>query len=382
MTPVSSSSSAPSSAHADSRIEPTLGTLRESAGADTSGFAPTGFGSTAAQQGVGVSEGAVFDLCRGALALRVLLVVNGSVVLAVMLSAPRLEQAVGALGPALMMALPASLLWLALVCAGQKWLARTGVLPRGIALTMLGGVLAAASALPLVALNLLEMTPLRSVTLPLAGMAFALVGVVWLQWREAHRRPAEADARVAELQARIRPHFLFNTLNTAIALVRTDPERAEGVLEDLAELFRVALEQDGATVTLASEIELARRYLAIEQLRFADRLRLHWQIDPAAGAARLPPLVLQPLVENAIRHGVEPSRQPSDVTVRASVRGGRAEVHIDNPMPEAPSAPGHGMALANVRARLRLLYDLDGRLDTTVRNGRFHVRLRVPLAPQ
>jgi two-component system, LytTR family, sensor histidine kinase AlgZ len=355
------------------------------ASADSSGFAPTGFGPAASSRAVRVSEGAMFDLCRGALALRVLLVVNGSVVLGVLLAASHLEQAVGALGPALMMALPASLLWLALVCAGQRWLARLGTLPRSALLIVLGGVLATASALPLVTLNLVEMTPLRTVTLPFAGMAFALLGVVWLQWREANRRPVDADARVAELQARIRPHFLFNTLNTAIALVRAEPERAEAVLEDLAELFRVALQQDSGTVTLASEIELARRYLAIEQMRFADRLRVHWQIDPAAGAARVPPLVLQPLVENAIRHGVEPSSQASEMTVRAIVRGGLAEVHIDNPVPAAPAAPatpGQGMALANVRARLNLLYDLDGRIDTAVRNGRFHVRLRVPLTPQ
>jgi two-component system, LytTR family, sensor histidine kinase AlgZ len=374
MTPPTPASSLPH----EQRTDPPMGVLPDG---DTSGFAPTGFGGAAAARPAHVSEGAVFDLCRGALALRVLLVVNGSVVLAVMLSASQREQAVAALGPALMMALPASLMWLALVCASQRWLARAPVVVRGTALTMLGGVLATASALPVAALGLLELSPLRTITLPIAGMAFALVGVVWLQWREANRRPADADARVAELQARIRPHFLFNTLNTAIALVRSEPERAEGVLEDLAELFRVALEQDGATVTLASEIELARRYLAIEQLRFADRLQLRWQIDRAAGPARLPPLVLQPLVENAIKHGVEPRSLPSEVIVRALVRGGHAEVHIDNPLPDAPSQPGHGMALANVRERLRLLYDLDARVDTVTRNGRFHVRLRVPLAP-
>jgi two-component system, LytTR family, sensor histidine kinase AlgZ len=289
---------------------------------------------------------------------------------------------VAALGPALMLALPASLLWLALVCVGQRWWPRWRPVVRGTVLTVLGGVLATACALPLAWLGVLEMTPLRSFTLPLAGMAFALVGVVWFQWREAHRRPAEADARVAELQARIRPHFLFNTLNTAIALAHEQPVRAESVLEDLAELFRVALEQDGGTVSLAAELDVARRYLAIEQLRFADRLQVTWELDAQAAEARLPPLVLQPLVENAIRHGVEPSAQHSVVRVRTAVRGSHAEVQIDNPVPEwpaAPRTPGHGMAMANVRDRLRLLYDLDARLDTRVHDGRFRVRLRVPL---
>src|SRR5204863_2075723 len=115
------------------------------------------------------------------------------------------------------------------------------------------------------------------------------------------------SARLAGRQWRIRPPFLFTTLRTAMALVRVDPRRAEDLLADLAELFRVALDAGGDAVTLAHEIELARRYLEIEQARFGERLLVRWELDEAAAAAKLPPLLLQPLLENAVRHGIEPA---------------------------------------------------------------------------
>jgi two-component system sensor histidine kinase AlgZ len=154
------------------------------------------------------------------------------------------------------------------------------------------------------------------------------------------------------------------------------------VLEDLAELFRVALESGGSgTTTLASEIDLAQRYLAIESLRFGDRLRLQWQLDPAADPARLPPLALQPLLENAVRHGVEPAEAGGLVRVRTRAQLGRAEIVIDNSLPDGSAAPnpGHGVALANVRERLRLLHDLDAQFEAGPYNGRWRVRIVVPI---
>jgi two-component system sensor histidine kinase AlgZ len=210
----------------------------------------------------------------------------------------------------------------------------------------------------------------------------AALMAAWLHWREGRRTPADAKARLAELQSRIRPHFLFNTLNTAVSLVRTDPARAEGVLEDLADLFRVALadnDNSSGSVSLGSELELARRYLAIEALRFGDRLRLDWQLDPTADAARLPPLVLQPLLENAVRHGVEPAEAGGQVRVRTRVRLGQVEITIDNSLSGAASRPGHGLALANVRERLRLLHDLDAQFEVQQGQGRYRVRIVVPL---
>jgi two-component system sensor histidine kinase AlgZ len=328
------------------------------------------------------ASGSAFDVCRGALALRTLLAVNGAVLLSVLVSAGTAEQALAGLGPAVTPALMGTVAWLALVCALRGPLVRLAPLPRGAVLVALGAVLAPLACVPMFWLELLEPRPLRLLALPLIGAALATAMALWLQWREGQRTPADARARLAELQSRIRPHFLFNTLNTAVALVRIDPGRAEGVLEDLAELFRVALADDGGgggSVTLGSELELARRYLAIEQLRFGERLRLDWQLDAAADAARLPPLVLQPLLENAVRHGIEPSESGGQVRVRTRVRLGRVEITIDNTVSGAASRPGHGLALANVRERLRLLHDIDAQFEVQQAGGRYRVRLVVPL---
>jgi two-component system sensor histidine kinase AlgZ len=247
---------------------------------------------------------------------------------------------------------------------------------------VLGASWALAATLPLLALDLVEWSMQRSVVLALCGAGLALPLALWLQAREDQRTPADAGARLAELQSRIRPHFLFNTLNTAIALVRSDPGRAEGVLEHLAELFRVALEAPEASgsATLADELALARRYLEIEQLRFGDRLRVEWQLDPAADNAPLPPLALQPLLENAVRHGIESREGGGTVRVRTRVKLGRAEITIDNPLPATPGPAGHGVALANVRERLRLLHDLDAGFEAGMHEGRWRVRIAVPVS--
>jgi two-component system sensor histidine kinase AlgZ len=214
-----------------------------------------------------------------------------------------------------------------------------------------------------------------------ALLAGLLVGALVLRARG--RTPAATTARLAELQSRIRPHFLFNTLNSAIALVRAEPARAETLLEDLSDLFRAALLDRGETTTLAQEVQLARHYLAIEQVRFGDRLRVQWQIDPAADAARLPPLLLQPLVENAIKHGVEPSTEGGEVQVRTRLKGDRVRIDILNTLPNATlpfetRSAGHGIALANVRDRLRLLHDVEIEFSAGVRDDHYHVRITFP----
>jgi two-component system, LytTR family, sensor histidine kinase AlgZ len=196
--------------------------------------------------------------------------------------------------------------------------------------------------------------------------------------RAKARTPADTAARLAELQARIRPHFLFNTLNSAIALVQDDPRRAEAVLEDLSDLFRHALVDSGESVTLADEIALARRYLDIEQVRFGDRLKVEWAIDPAAGSARVPPLLLQPLVENAVKHGVEPSDAGAQVKVTTQRRGDAVVIKVTNTVPSGQGRPGHGVAQANVQARLRLLHDVECQFQTVLKDGVYQVRMEVP----
>ncbi|MET0382034.1 MAG: histidine kinase, partial [Burkholderiaceae bacterium] len=212
--------------------------------------------------------------------------------------------------------------------------------------------------------------------------AGALMGTVVYHWLELRLRatlPLATEAGLIELQSRVQPHFLFNTLNTAIALVRVDPGRAEEVLENLAELFRAALGALEGESTLGEEIRLARMYLAIEGMRFGKRLEVEWDVDDAVTGARVPPLLLQPLVENAVRHGVEPNDAGGSLQIRARARNGRAWVQLINTVGGA-APPGHGIGLASAGARLRLMHDLRAEFQAgPAADGHYRVHLAVPL---
>src|SRR5258706_1728717 len=161
-----------------------------------------------------------------------------------------------------------------------------------------------------------------------------LVATALLAYFRLHTKafsPALAEARLQALQARIRPHFLFNSLNAVLALIRRDPKRAERALEDIADLFRTLMSDARQFVRLADEIALLERYADIEQLRLGDRLRVSWELDAAPSDALLPPMVLQPLLENAVYHGVEPGTGVGDVLVRIERRGDRVHATIENP---------------------------------------------------
>jgi two-component system sensor histidine kinase AlgZ len=326
-----------------------------------------------------VAASGTFDVCHAGLALRAVLYVQAVLGIAALLWSDTAVQALTALGPAVFAGLLGTLAWLLLVCAARHALARSSAVPRTVFVLGLGALCAVAGHASLLPFQLTATPGLRWLAVALAGALIAGTVWTWLVLRVRSRLPAEAAARLAELQSRIRPHFLFNALNTAVALVRVDPTRAEEVLEDLAQLFRVALEDHGQAVTLTEEVELAQRYLAIEQVRFGDRLRVRWEIDPAAGGARVPPLLLQPLVENAVRHGIEPSPDGGEVVVRTRVRRGHAVVDITNTLSPQPSRPGHGMALRNVRERLQLLHDVAGQFEMRREADRYRVKIEVPL---
>lgn len=319
----------------------------------------------------------VFDACQTGVILRAVLFVETVVGVAAMFGSVSFVHWLTRLSLVTGAALPATLVWLLLACSAKRWLAR---LPNqtqyacGVALGALAGLYGA---------GMVAMAGFGGdvAWLPSAFSGALLSGalVAALVWRAKARAPADTTARLTELQARIRPHFLFNTLNSAIALVREDPARAEALLEDLSDLFRHALNEQGEAVSLSEEIALARRYLAIEQVRFGDRLQVEWALDPQADAARLPPLLLQPLVENAVKHGVEPSASGAQVRISTQARGSTVVVKVTNSVPAGQGAHGNGVALHNVRERLLLLHDVHARFQTVLKDGVFLVRIEIPL---
>jgi two-component system, LytTR family, sensor histidine kinase AlgZ len=347
--------------------------------ARSTGFGPTLFDALPLAVAQAATRGSVFDVCHVGVVLRALLFVHGVVAIGVMFNASSVAGWVTAFAGASSAALPSVLIWLLVACAGKRPL---GALPLAGQWALAIGLGAVSGALG----SLLSWGTAADALGAAAWLAPALAGAVlgasmfqWLHLRAQAMLPADTTARLAELQSRIRPHFLFNTLNTALALVRHDPARAEAVLEDLAELFRVAISDNHESVSLAEEVELAQRYLAIEQIRFGERLKIIWELDPAAGSARMPPLLLQPLVENAVRHGIEPADAGGTVRVRTRVKLGRALVTILNSVPATASQPGNGIALRNVRERLRLMHDVAAQFEVRREAGQFRVEIVVPL---
>ena len=193
--------------------------------------------------------------------------------------------------------------------------------------------------------------------------------------------PALAEGRLQALQARIRPHFLFNSLNAVLALIRRDPKRAERTLENLADLFRILMSDARQFVRLADEIALLERYAELEELRLGERLRFTWELDAAPLDAMLPPLVLQPLLENAVYHGAEPATGTADVLVRIELRGDRVFVRIENPYVKGERHPGNRMALENIRERLALFFDAEARIETRVSGERYRIEIEIPYRP-
>ncbi|HET8692934.1 MAG TPA: histidine kinase [Steroidobacteraceae bacterium] len=191
---------------------------------------------------------------------------------------------------------------------------------------------------------------------------------------------AEAQSRVRALQARIRPHFLFNSMNTIASLTRTNPRAAEQAIADLSDLFRASLREHRERIPLAHEIEIARAYERVERLRLGDRLQVDWQVDGLPLDAQVPALILQPLVENAVYHGIEPLDTGGTIRIVGRRDGRFAVITIDNPVAEAVVArrPGHRIGLDNVRQRLELMYPGEAEVEAIEAPGRFVVTMRFP----
>jgi two-component system sensor histidine kinase AlgZ len=316
--------------------------------------------------------------------VRALLFVNAAVLTAALIGASSLESGLFGFIAASMLVELACLSSLFVLC-GLRRVVRTmrawgqralcGLVPAALTALIIRFLLTDASgAISLVSVSVLQ-----------GACCAALFGIALQHYFELRTRafsPALAEARLQALQARIRPHFLFNSLNAVLSLIRTEPRRAESTLEDLADLFRILMRDPRDVTTLGNEIRIAMQYLSVEKIRLGERLNVEWNLDEIPGdtlqKATVPALLLQPLLENAIHYGVEPSQERA--TIRIGVRRvrDRIEIAMTNPFHPQVVSTGNHMALNNIRERMALLYDVEGQLTTHVVDGLFRVHLSLP----
>ena len=211
------------------------------------------------------------------------------------------------------------------------------------------------------------------------AMAATVVLLGYFELRARAFSPAQAEARLAALNARIRPHFLFNSLNAVLSLIRARPQQAEAALEALSDLFRAAMRDPGEMIRLADEIALGKQYFELERLRLGERLAVDWEIGAVSMNLPIPPLMLQPLLENAVYHGIEPSPEGGTVSVSITQRGDELRIAIANPNAgQSQHAAGNHIAVANIRERLALYYDLEARLEIDAGEKNYEVRIILP----
>lgn len=265
------------------------------------------------------------------------------------------------------------------------WCLMRRMLPAGAAWTQR----AAAWALPALAADLMSRFALgaRGLSLSRTDLVAAAIGLAggvaaqhYFELRALAFSPAIDEAKFQALQSRIRPHFFFNSLNAVLAVIREDPLRAERMLESVAELFRAVMGDVKRLVPLAQELELCRRYVEIEQTRLGERLEVLWDVGAVHPRARVPQLLLQPIIENAVRYGAERQAGRCQIQVQVRQQGFKLEIAVSNPIAREPvQREGNQIGLQNIRGRLALIYDLEASLETKIRRERFELTLSLPL---
>jgi two-component system sensor histidine kinase AlgZ len=317
------------------------------------------------------------DFRNLAVIARVLLAVNAGALIGALFAAPTFVMALERFVEAAAFIEPLLLFVLFALFVLSPWLARPHYLIGCTAVVVIATALAAIYHGALMGVVVVAPPPWWRTLLLSAAVAAVLLGYFRL-FAKAHS-PALAEARLQALQARIRPHFLFNSLNAVLGLIRRDPKRAERALEDLADLFRILMSDARQFVRLSEEIAMLERYADLEQLRLGERLRITWELDAAPSDALLPPMVLQPLLENAVYHGVEPGTGVGEVLVRIERRGERVLARVENPLPDAERVrTGNRMALENIRERLALFFDAEARIEQLSVEGRYRVEIEMP----
>ncbi len=310
--------------------------------------------------------------------LRILLAVNLLAAVAALVRESRWDLVSGEWLELVAAVEPHLLLVLAAVYALSPWLGRQ---PYGIGAAIVAALTVGAG----IAVHaLLDRFVPRPDGALLRQLVFALLVcgtlLIYFRLRAKALSPAITEARLQALQARIRPHFLFNSINAVLSLIRSEPKRAEEALEDLADLFRVLMRDNRDLAPLSQEVELCRQYLALEKLRLGDRLQVEWHLNSMPGDAMVPPLVLQPLLENAVYHGIEPLSAPGVVSINIFYKGGDVHAILRNPyrVDGGKHHAGNKMALANVRERLALHFDAEGTLESKVKADSYEVHITMP----
>lgn len=320
---------------------------------------------------------ALFNLCRRAVVWRFVLTGQVAVALGVALASSP-EAWAGAQAAASAVTLMSTLAWVGVACALKGVL--SGLSPRARTSTL--AALGSASALLATAISAavspaLEPDLHQWLALALTGAAAALLASAWMT------RPVPATTTAATPQnfrPTMGPAFLYDAVSAAQALVRSDPPRAEGVLNDLAALLQPVAMEAEAGARLADEVDLAQRYLGIEQVRYGPRLRAACEIDPAVTGALLPVLALPALAAHAARQAVESSQEGGEVTLRAHARGDKAVLLVSHTVADDAGAEESSRELLDdLRERLRLLHDASGQCEAWRESGAHHVRLVVPL---
>lgn len=322
---------------------------------------------------------------------RTLLFVNGTMFIVIVLRSSDFQVALLEFIESSMLVEWACLLSLFVMCGARQVFAALGsivVVPAGLQRVASALVPAAVTGSIIYFLNSFEwfMVSFNHLILVKGMVCAGLFGLLLQHYFELRARafsPALMEARLQALQARIRPHFLFNSLNAVLSLIRTEPLRAEAALEDLADLFRVVMRDARVMTSLEKEIHLCRQYLSIEKIRLGERLQVQWDLtnisERVLCQAQVPAMLLQPLLENAVHYGAEPARGVALIRVRITRSIDRIEVMVVNPQHAGRTAVGgNQMALNNIRERLALLYDVEAQLSANVVDGHFEVKLRFP----
>lgn len=324
-----------------------------------------------------VHHSALPDFRNLGILLRILLLVNGIALLATLVQAPDLPAAARQLTANAALVEPMLMLSLLTLAALDSWLRR---LPYAAGIAAVLAIEAALTfALYELARDWLLTEPVSVARWLVLVLMVSATLLSYFNLRSRALSPALAEARLQALQARIRPHFLFNSINAVLSLVRQQPRQAETALEDMAGLFRALMADNRELAPLADEVELCRQYLNLEKLRLGERLLVEWHVDKMPGDALIPPLALQPLLENAVYHGIEPGEAPGVVSINIYAARDRLHIVLRNPYKASGDHhAGNKMAVGNIRERLQLHFDVAAELVTRVGEDSYEVRMAMP----